>query len=94
MDRSTPVNWDSLYVSAQSHQKIPFSQTHISPTNRLQQIEVFAELFSKSDRLPFPQPPHIQNFVRKKAGLHEEVQLERLFFSILSTEFDTADLAA
>ncbi|MBR5312333.1 MAG: hypothetical protein IKU40_05585, partial [Clostridia bacterium] len=44
-------------ISSQTHQKF-FSQTHISPTNRQQQIEVFAELFSKSDRSPFPDALH------------------------------------
>jgi hypothetical protein len=55
LDRSTPVNREILYVSAQTHQKFPF-QTHISFPNRLQQYKVFAELFSKSDRIPILHP--------------------------------------
>jgi hypothetical protein len=51
LDRSYFVNWDKLYVSAQTHQKILF-QTHINCKNRLHSPKVFAELFPKSDRIP------------------------------------------
>ena len=33
--------------------KNPLQTSNLHYTNRLQQIKVFAELFSKSDRLPF-----------------------------------------
>ena len=38
--------------------KNPFSQTHINSTNRLPSPKVFAELFSKSDRIPRTSNPH------------------------------------
>jgi hypothetical protein len=34
-------------------------------SNRLQQYKVFAELFSKSDRIPFPDAPHLPHFTAK-----------------------------
>ena len=43
--------------------KIPF-QTPISLKNRLPSPKVFAELFSKSDRIPFPPPLHKQKTSR------------------------------
>jgi hypothetical protein len=64
LDRSTPIDWDKLNGCAQTHEKF-LLQTHINPTNRLQQYKVFAELFSKSDRLPFPNAPHLPHFTAK-----------------------------
>ena len=38
--------------------KIPLKTASLQYTNRLPQIKVFAELFSKSDRFPFTNAPH------------------------------------
>ncbi len=43
------------------------------------QIEVFAELFSKSDRLPSPDNPHKINFLYKKTPTFENSHLILLF---------------
>ena len=59
--------------------KIPFSQTHINPTNRLQQYKVFAELFSKSDRIPFTPPQHSLHPFRISRNLGVPILRERYY---------------
>jgi hypothetical protein len=52
LDRSTSIGWDKLNVSAQTHQKNPFSQTHISQTIRQPQYKVLCTAFFQESAFP------------------------------------------